>query len=266
MSSKQQKKSKEKDTKAGLKLKDAKEDDPEDSEEPEKGRSKPTVEAIDEPGKPKVEKNAWKGSVKVERRIVKVLKEYQRDATIPEKDRFSEGKWMVVANRLLERYGISRPYGSIKNKYIREFRAKYGYDERRPKKRDPKKMRTSVESPENRKRKRQAKAEAGGEPLSTSRKRAKRRSRDEDDDQEDLDGTKISRDNLDSDSLDHISLKSNHGDHDDIVDSRNFEDYLEPHQQQYDWTSSKDKRKRKRDEEGDEQHPGRHAKAPRRSG
>ena len=60
----------------------------------------------------------------------------------------TEEKWVVISERLSERYNLQRKPGSIKNKWGRELRARSGIDERNIEK--PDKMTTSWESKEKR--------------------------------------------------------------------------------------------------------------------
>lgn len=111
------------------------------------------------PKKPVGKKDGWKNPLE-DQRLIELLKELQADVDVDEKIRFSEKKWPVISNRMWERYGYERTPNSVKNHYSRDLRAKAGYDERGQNHRNPDKMRTSVENPEERKRRRQAKAQA----------------------------------------------------------------------------------------------------------
>ena len=175
------------------------------------------------------------------------------DETVPKKFRFSELKWKVIRENLLERYGYEKTHSSIKNTYTRRLREKFGFDERSEKKRNPNKMRTSVESPESRKRKRQGKAQGNDQPA--SRKKAKCRARKEDEDRDEVDGGKFQQAGSSNDGQGNAPINNNVTQQESSSGEvgqnsvRNFEDHLEPHEQLYDWTRFKNKGKRKREEE-----------------
>ena len=218
--------------------------------------SKKEDEVTAKPGK---SKHRWRDPVE-EQKVAELVREYQNDPTVPEKDKYGEVKWRAIAAMLLERHGYDRTPDSIKCKFARKIRKSSNYDERSEKKKNPNRMQTSVESPESRKRKREAKAQASGEPLSM-RKRTKRRAREEEEAQEDNSRVNVDQgltssnaSNAHQEDLDGDSFNDNDG-----IDSRNFERHLPPQFQQFDWSPSKNKGKRKRDENDEEQayhHPG----------
>ena len=237
--------------------------------------SKKANEDTKKPGKSRISKNRWRDAIE-EQKVAELVKEYQNDPTVPEKDKYGEVKWKAIAAMLLDRHGYDRTHDSIKCKFARKIRKSANYDERSEKKKNPNRMQTSVESPENRKRKRQAKAQAkaqaSGEPLSM-RKKAKRRSREEEEAQEDVIGRVnvdeglASRNDYQGD-VSNVREEDLDGDgfnEDNVVDSRNFERHLPPQFQQFDWSPRKNKGKRKRDENDDEQDSERHVQMPRSS-
>ena len=233
--------------------------------------SKKADEVTNKTGKSTTSKNRWRDPIE-EQKVAELVREYQNDPTVPEKDKYGEVKWRAIAAMLLERHGYDRTPDSIKCKFARKIRKSANYDERSEKKKNPNRMQTSVESPESRKRKRQAKSQASGEPSSV-RKRAKRRSREEEEAHEDINRVNVDQDlagsnanqgdpscNVHEENLDGDGFNENNR-----IDSRNFERHLLPQFQQFDWSPRKNKGKRKRDENDDEQASERHAQIARPS-
>lgn len=221
--------------------------------------SKKADEVTEKPGKSTISKNRWRDPIE-EQKVAELVREYQNDPTVPAKDKYGEVKWRAIAAMLLERHGYDRTPDSIKCKFARKIRKSSNYDERSEKKKNPNRMQTSVESPESRKRKREAKAQASGES-SSMRKRAQRRAREEEEAQEDNSRVEVDQ-GLTSSNANQRDCNSNAHQEDldgdifndnDEVDSRNFERLLPPQFQQFDWSPSKNKGKRKRDENDDEQ-------------
>ena len=112
--------------------------------------SKKANEDTKKPGKSKISKNRWRDPIE-EQKVAELVREYQNDPTVPEKDKYGEAKWTAISAMLLERHGYVRTADSIKCKFARKIRKNSNYDERSDKKKDPNRMQTSVESPESRK-------------------------------------------------------------------------------------------------------------------
>ena len=234
-------------------------------------QSKQPISKNADAGKSKIPKVRWKDPIE-QQKVAELVREYQNDPTVPERDKYREAKWKAIAKLLLERHGYSRTAISIKLKFSRTIRKSANYDERSEKKKNPNSMQTSVESPESRKRKRQAKAQASGEPLSMW-KRAKRQSREEEEAQEDINRVTIDQ-GPDSSNAKQGDISSNDGEEDlngdgsnenDGTDSRNFESRVPPQFRQFDWSPQKNKGKRKRDENDEDEGEERHAQMPRSS-
>ncbi|KAL8796606.1 MAG: hypothetical protein Q9195_000996 [Heterodermia aff. obscurata] len=230
--------------------------------------SKEADDITKKPGKSTISKNRWKDPTE-EQKVAELVREYQNDPTVPEKDKYGEAKWRAIGAMLLERHGYDRTADSIKCKFARKIRKSANYDERSDKKKNPDRMQTSVESPEKRKRKRQEKAQASGELL-LMRKRVKRQSREEEEAQEDINRINVDQDLVSSNTnQEDLGGNVHEGtlDRDGFneFDSRNLERHLPPQFQQFDWSPSKNKGKRKRDGNDDEQASERHAQMPRSS-
>ena len=241
----------------------------ESSKESKQPISKKTDEVTKKPGTSTISKNRWRDPLE-EQRVAELVREYQQDPNVPEKDKYGQVKWRAIAAMLLERHGYDRTPDSIKCKFARKIRKSANYDERGQKKRNANRMQTSVESPESRKRKRQAQAQASGEPLSI-RKRTKARPREgkqaqENNNRVNFDQGLISHNANQGDCNNNAHEEGLNGDgfnEDDETDSRNFERRLPPQFQQFDWSPSKNKGKRKRHEYDGEQASEKHAQMPR---
>ena len=124
-------------------LQDSEEDDFE-GDEPVKIPRK-TKKAKESSGR----KPPWRDPIE-EQRVIELVKEIQSDPAIDKKISFSEDKWKLIRQLLEQRYGFIRTLNGIKNHWTRKLRAQSGYDERGEGHKNPTKMRTSVESPEER--------------------------------------------------------------------------------------------------------------------
>lgn len=129
-------------------LQDSEEDDSEEDDfkgdEPVKTRQK-TKKVKTSSGS----KDPWNNPIE-EQRVIELLKEIQSDPAIDKKISFSDNKWVLIRDLLLQRYGFDRTPSSIKNRWTRQLRAQSGYDERGEGHKNPTRMKTSVESPEDR--------------------------------------------------------------------------------------------------------------------
>ena len=116
---KKRKEPKEKDTKAEPKIKPRPTDEKQEifqnlEQDLSKDAANPTNKLDDD-------HDSTQSSVE-DRRLFETLKEYMEDETVPKKFRFSELKWKVVRENLLERYGYDKTHSSIKNTYTRRLR------------------------------------------------------------------------------------------------------------------------------------------------
>ena len=129
-------------------VQDSEEEDPEEDDF-EGNESVKILRKTQKAKKPSAPKEPWRHPIE-EQRVIELMKDIQSDPTVDKKISFSEDKWILIRDLLKQRYGFIRTSGGIKNRWTRKLRAQSGYDERGENHKNPTKLTTSVESPEDR--------------------------------------------------------------------------------------------------------------------